>query len=124
MRNQLNLSDLSLTMKGKDWKQKIKNMCPCFVEKLSKATPCYYQCDLEELKTLLLQHETPDRKSLVQAMVLAGVFTKREIVYALIEIYDSIYLSCERRVEEAIGELKKNYRIIIDDNNILKAWEK
>lgn len=112
--------------KSKDWKAKIKGICPCFVSELKNAVPsksiCPNPCDLSELKDLLLQHEIPDRKTIIKTMIRSGVFNKKEIIFALIEIHDTIYKSAERRVEEAIQELEKeNYKVWTDDNKNLKA---
>ena len=118
---------MSYKTKSKDWKRKVKNLCPCFVTELAKPEPdpdatCPDPCNLSDLKALLLQQKTPNRTEIVKVMVKSGVFTKREISYAVVEIHDSIFLSAERRVEEAIAELKKEgYKIWTDDQSNLKA---
>jgi len=117
---------MSYRTKSRDWKQKVKDICPCFVTELANPVPskgiCPNPCNLEEFKIIMLQHKTPDRSSIIRAMIKSGEFTKREIIYALVEIHDSIYRSGERRVEENIAELKKEgYRIWTDDKKYLKA---
>lgn len=114
--------------KTTDWKKKIKDVCPCFVSTLEKPSPshepCQINCPMEELKLLLLQIETPTRKEIVKAMVKSGLFKKKEITFALLEIHDTIYRSAERRVEEAIAELKLNYKVVLDDQKCLRTLPK
>lgn len=109
-----------------NWKTKIKNICPCFVSELQKPEPskdkCEFPCNIEELKLILLQKERPTRKSIIKAMLKAGVFTKKEIIFALVEIHDTIYKSASRRIEEAMQELRnENYQISRDADKNIKA---
>lgn len=117
---------MSYRTRSKDWKKKVINICPCFVTELSKPEPsgavCPNPCNLEGLKGLLLQKDAPSRTEIVKTMVRSGVFTKRDIVFALMEIHDTIFLSANRRIEEAVVSLKtEGYSVWTDDDKILKC---
>jgi hypothetical protein len=117
---------MSYRTHSRDWKKKVLNICPCFVTELAKPEPsgevCPNPCNLEGLKGLLLRKEAPNRTEIVKTMIKSGVFTKREISYSIVEIHNSVFLSAERRVEEAMAELKKEgFKIWTDDNKNLKA---
>ena len=118
---------MSYRTNSKDWKRKVINLCPCFVTELAKPEPdanaaCPNPCNLADLKALLLQQKTHSRTEIVKVMVKSGVFTKREIVFAMVEIHDSIYKSAERRVEEGLAELKKEgCKVWTDDDKNLKC---
>lgn len=109
-----------------DWKKKVKDSCPCFMNEIIKPTPtheaCDHACNLEDLKILLLQQDTPDRSTVIKTMIKSGMFTRKEIVFALVEIHNTIYKSAERRLDENITEMKKEgFKIITGDDKTLKA---
>lgn len=71
---------------------------------------------------LLLQIERPSRREISKAMVKAGIFKAKEIKFALLEIFNTIYGSAERRFEEALAELRKEgYKIVIADDKTIRC---
>ena len=106
------------------WKEKLDGYCGCFINKNLSST-CNNPCNLTELKDLLNQKKKPTIRLICKTFIKAGIFTRKEIIFAITEIHESIYKSAERRLEEAVEELKKEgYHVYSSDTNIIKAFRK
>ena len=107
-----------------DWKNRLKDQCPCFMGTINKNRCENNTCEIHGLKNLFVQDKDPTQIQVAQEMIKTGKFAKREIIFALNEIFNSNYVAAERRVEKAMRKLEVlKYKVFHSDDNKIKAWK-
>ncbi len=107
-----------------DWKDCLKDQCECFTGPLTKEQCKNTNCDLQGLKNLFILDEYPKPGVLVQEFLKCGHLSKREIMFAIVELYKSNYVATERLLERTMNKLKKQgYKVFRGDDNKIRAWK-
>lgn len=113
---------------AKDWKDKVRGYCPCFTggDNLFLLNPeemqTWCECNLFGLKKMLLGYDTPSMVSFAEVLIKSGIFKKKEIIFAIHDIFKNSQVQAEKRYFNARDNLTKaGYRVYVADGGIIKG---